>query len=229
MKLAIMQPYLFPYIGYFQLMNYVDTYVVYDDVQFTKGGWINRNYINLNNNRFLLTLPIEKPSLKKKINDINVVGYFKKYLKTIVQAYRPARYFNDVYPMLESIFVRQDRDLVGLILDSFYAICSYLDCHVDIIVSSDLNMATELKGAPRILAMCNALNAHDYVNAIGGQCLYSKDEFLKNNINLQFLMTHDIEYEQFSGSFIPNLSIIDVLMFNSKQDVKRFLTQFDLV
>lgn len=224
-----MQPYLFPYVGYFQLMNYVDTYVVYDDVQFIKGGWINRNYILLKQEQRMLTLPLERAGPNKKICEINVAKYHKKYLKTIAQAYRPARYFNDVYPIVEKIFTLQDMNLVSLIMNSFDALSEYLGIRAQLVLSSSLKIPDVLKGESRVLEICRKIGAQTYINAIGGQALYSREVFRDNGIALKFMSMRHIMYEQYWNKFVPNLSIIDALMFNSRQQLKTMLAKFELV
>ena len=230
MKLAIMQPYFFPYIGYFQLLNYVDTYVLYDDVNYINRGWVNRNYILVNNEKHLLTLSLNKASQNKLINEIEISGSHKsKMIKTIQRSYARAPFFSEAYPLIESAFQLQESNLAIFLYKSILMIADFLGCNTKIVLSSQMNKNNDLKGQTRILHICETLGATHYVNAIGGMELYSKKEFQERGIHLNFLKTDRVEYEQYGNHFEPNLSIIDVLMFSSKETVKNFLMKFQLV
>jgi hypothetical protein len=229
MKLGIMQPYFFPYIGYWQLLNHVDTYVVYDDVNFIKGGWINRNYILSNGNRSLLTLQLKQASQNKHINEIGIGNNQKKILKTISQSYSKAPYFDSTYPMIEKIFSSNEQNLALFLFNSIQKIVDFLEIKTEIILSSEIDKNNALKGQDKILEICSILGADTYVNALGGMSLYASDVFKTNNIELFFLKTLDIEYIQFAGAFEKNLSIVDVLMFNSSDQIRHHLSQFELL
>jgi hypothetical protein len=229
MKLGIMQPYFFPYIGYWQLLNYVDTYVVYDDVNYIKGGWINRNFILANGNKTLLTLQLKKASPNKLINEIEIGDNFNKKLKTISQAYSKAPFFDSIFPIIESLFMSSESNLAFFLFESIKKISEYLEIKTSILLSSSLQKDDSLSGQDKIVNICQKLEADTYVNAIGGQDLYSKNIFLENNIKLDFLKSNSIEYPQFNNEFIANLSMIDVLMFNSPSQIKEYLSRFELV
>lgn len=229
MKLGIMQPYFFPYIGYWQLLNYVDTYVVYDDVNYIKRGWINRNFILANGNKTLLTLQLKKASQNKLINEIEIGDNFNKKLKTISQAYSKAPFFDSIFPIIESLFMSSESNLAFFLFESIKKISEYLEIKTSILLSSSLQKDDSLSGQDKIVNICQKLEADTYVNAIGGQDLYSKNIFLENNIKLDFLKSNSIEYPQFNNEFIANLSMIDVLMFNSPGQIKEYLSRFELV
>lgn len=229
MKLGIMQPYFFPYIGYWQLLNYVDTYVVYDDVNYIKRGWINRNFILANGNKTLLTLQLKKASQNKLINEIEIGDNFNKKLKTISQAYSKAPFFDSIFPIIESLFMSSESNLAFFLFESIKKISEYLEIKTSILLSSSLQKDDSLSGQDKIVNICQKLEADTYVNAIGGQDLYSKNIFLENNIKLDFLKSNSIEYPQFYNEFIANLSMIDVLMFNSPGQIKEYLSRFELV
>ena len=228
MKLGIMQPYFFPYLGYWQLINAVDKYIVYDDVAYIKGGWINRNNILLNGNAHLITLPLEDASSFKNINEINIVSnekVKKKLLKTIQMAYTKAPYFGIIMPILEELLI-SNSDIAMLNYNSILKINEYLNIDTEIELSSKLAKDNSLKAQDKVIHICKLLGADTYINAIGGQQLYSKEEFLKNNIQLNFIKTKDLEYQQFKDDFVPNLSIIDVLMFNSVEQIRILLDSY---
>lgn len=225
MKLGIMQPYFFPYIGYWQLINCVDKYIIYDDVNFIKGGWINRNIILINNKPQYINLPLIGSSSNKLINEISVsdnINLLKKLLKSIEFSYKKAPYIKDVYLLLEDIILYEESNLAKWLENSIISICDYLDINTEIIVSSHIDKNNELKSTNKILDICNVLGANEYINAIGGAALYSKDNFISKNIELSFIKTNEIVYKQFNDNMmVSNLSIIDVMIFNSKEDIKK--------
>lgn len=232
MKLGIMQPYFIPYIGYWQLMNAVDKYVVYDDVNFIKGGWINRNRILLNGKPQYLNIPMLGASPYKLINEIKVnhdEKLISKNLKTIEGAYKKAPYYSAVFPLYEKIIKNENENIASFLVNSFEIISDYLDIQTEFIISSTLHKDNSLKGQEKVLAICNLLGASEYVNASGGQNLYSFSEFKKQGIQLKFLTSSCIEYKQFSDKFQDNLSIIDIMMFNSRNDIKEFLNQYTII
>ncbi len=232
MKLGIMQPYFFPYIGYWQLMNAVDKYVIYDDVNFIKGGWINRNRILLNGEGKYFNLPMQGASSNKKINKVGVNNdepLINKNLRIIEACYKKAPYYNEVYPILVRILKCGETNLATFIKYSFDEICQYLGINTELIMSSNLNKDNSLKAQEKVIHICEKLGANEYYNAIGGQELYSYDDFLEHNIQLNFLKTGNIVYHQYGDNFVPNLSIIDVMMFNSREEIRKMLNDYQLI
>ena len=232
MKIAIMQPYFLPYIGYFQLINAVDTFVIYDNIQFTKKGWINRNRILVNGKDEYITLPLKKASDYLDINQRKLVDSFsedkEKMLRKIMEVYKKAPYFVETYNLLNQIFDYKNSNLFEFIFHSVQVICTHCDIKTPFVVSSSINIDHTLKAEKKVLAICKELKASEYINPIGGTTLYDKNYFLEHRVNLYFLKTKPFEYAQFSNSFITYLSIIDVLMFNSKESIINFLSAFDL-
>lgn len=232
MKLGIMQPYFVPYIGYWQLMNLVDQYVIYDDVNYIKGGWINRNRILVNGNPKYFNIPMLGATPNLLINQIKVDhnrAIIKKNLRSIEGAYKKAPYYESVYPMIEDILWCEENNIAKYIEHSFRIICEYLGIQTKLLVSSDLDKDSKLKGQDKVLAICHLLNATEYYNAIGGQDLYSFETFRAHGFELYFVKTQDIEYEQFGGNFQANLSIIDVMMFNDREKIKDYLELYTLI
>lgn len=232
MKVGIMQPYFLPYIGYWQLMNAVDTYVIYDDVNFIKGGWINRNRILVNGEPKYFNIPMLGASPYKSINEIGVnndTKLIEKKLRVIEGAYRNAPFYQDVYPIIKRILSCEKDNLADYITESFYIICDYLEITTKLIKSSSLEKDCSLRAQDKVLAICESLGATEYYNAIGGQELYSFNDFKKRGIELKFLKTDSIEYNQFNKGFQSNLSIIDVMMFNSKTQIRQLLQKYTLV
>jgi hypothetical protein len=230
MKLGIMQPYFLPYIGYFQLINAVDEYVIYDDVQYIKGGWINRNRQLLNSNDFMFNLILLGSSPNKLINEIVVAENQFKLLKTIELAYKKAPFYFLVFPLLENIINYENRNLAKYIGNSLIQIAAYLNLNTEFIYSSEIKEKNSfLKGQEKVINICSVLNATEYINAIGGQELYDKTEFERHNIKLSFLKTYQIEYKQFKNEFVPNLSILDIIMFNSVEEINAMLNKYELL
>lgn len=229
-----MQPYFFPYLGYWQLLDAVDKYIVYDNIEFTKNSWIRRNRILLNYKDKMFTLPLKADSDYLDIRERFIVENFEKertkILSQIMQAYKKAPYFDIVYPIIESCFKYEDRNLFNYIYNTIRQVASYLDIKTNIIVSSTIDIDHTLKGQDKVLALCKKENADEYYNSIGGIVLYDKDVFYNNGIKLSFLkMNDDIVYKQFNNEFVANLSIIDVMMFNSKDSCKQMLKQYSLL
>lgn len=229
MTVAIMQPYLFPYIGYWQLINAVDTFVIFDDVNFIKKGYINRNSILLNNNPYQFTLELSKVSQNKLINEVFIGSNKQKILKTIQRAYAKAPYFEESFEVINKILSNEENNLSKYIEFSLKTISQYLDIPAKFILSSEIEKNNNLKGQVKIIDICKKIKASKYINAIGGQELYDKEIFKKENIELQFLKSNPIKYKQFNNTFIANLSIIDIIMFNQKQDIKSYLNNYSLI
>ncbi len=229
MKLGIMQPYFLPYIGYFQLIKAVEKYIIYDDVQYIKGGWINRNRMLLEGKDFMFNLLLSGASSNKLINEIEVAPSQLKLLKTIESAYKKAPCFNEVYLLIEKIINYSDKNLGKYIGNSITQIADYLGLKTEFIYSSDIEKKNELRAEEKVLHLCGLLKATEYFNAIGGQELYSKEEFKQKNIDLKFLKTKLVEYKQFNNEFVPFLSILDVLMFNSPIEINGMLDNYELI
>jgi hypothetical protein len=216
MKLAIMQPYFFPYIGYFQLIAAVDIFIVYDNIKYTKKGWINRNRILQNGKDAIFTLPLKhdsdflyicKRELAKDFNRDKLLCQFKG-------AYERAPYFSETFPLLERIVRYPEANLFLFLCNSIVGICEHLAIKTEIKVSSGIAIDHNLKNQDKVLALCKVAGATVYVNAIGGMELYSNDEFRNQGIDLKFIKSILFEYCQFDNAFVPWLSIIDVMMFN---------------
>ena len=229
MKLGIMQPYFMPYIGYFQLIKAVDEYVVYDDVNYIKGGWINRNNILVNGEKKLFTIILRGASPYKLINEIEIGDDFKKFLKTIQLSYSKAAYFDEVIILIEKIISFNNKNLSDFTANSILEIINFLDIKTKVHISSNLEKNISLKGKDKVINICEKLGATSYYNAIGGQALYEKNEFKAHGIDLFFLKSEIETYNQYNNCYIPNLSIIDVLMHNSKKETNRLLDCYSII
>jgi len=235
MKLGIMQPYFFPYIGYFQLINAVDEFVIYDDVNYIKQGWINRNRIIVNKREYFFSIDLIKASSFKKINEIEVLYEDKKIFKTLKsfkESYKKAPFFNDIYPIVEEsfLFIKSNRLLSNVIHHSLKNISDFLEIKTNFHISSEVFSESEKLGrTERLINICEKVEAKTYINPIGGEHLYDKKIFKQSGIDLLFLEPKMISYNHFNDEFIPGLSIIDVLMFNSRQNVILMLENYSLI
>lgn len=233
MKIAIMQPYFFPYIGYFQLINSVDEFVIYDNIKFTKKGWINRNRILVNQNEDYISLPLKKDSDYLNVNQRFLSDTWsvdrKKMLNKIVESYRKAPQFEPVYSLFEKCLMIDETNLFDFINHSLKETLKYLSISSKITVSSTIEIDHQLKSEEKVLAICKAQNASTYINPSGGIELYSKERFEQNGIKLQFQKSNPINYLQHKNEFLPWLSIIDVMMFNSIDEIKTMTNNYKLI
>lgn len=234
MTIAVMQPYIFPYIGYFQMIHAVDKFVFYDDVNFIKQGWINRNRILLNNKDFLFTIPLHKANSFTYIKDTTInqklyENWKSKFLLTVAQNYKKAPYFRDVFLVVETVLNSEAANISQLAIASVVAVSNYLGLQTEFITASEAYQNKDLERQERLIDICKKENATHYINALGGKDLYSKEDFKKKNIDLKFIQSQPIVYKQYSDDFVPWLSIIDVLMFNSIEETKAMLDKYELV
>tara|TARA_R110000851_G_scaffold86538_5_gene187926 strand:+ start:1315 stop:2025 length:711 start_codon:yes stop_codon:yes gene_type:complete len=226
-KVAIMQPYFFPYIGYFHLIKSVDEFVIYDNIQYTKKGWINRNRILSNGEDKILTIPIKKDSDYLNIQDRIIADSWSKdknkLLNTINNSYKKSPQFNNIFPIVHECLSSLEVNLFKFILNSLTILNSYLEIKTKIITSSDISIDHSLKSQDKVMAICKNLKATTYVNAIGGQELYNVEDFSNKDIKLKFVKSNPLVYKQYKNEFIPWLSILDVLFFNDKKDIIKYL------
>jgi len=239
MKVAKTQPYLFPYLGYFQLINAVDYFGVADDVQYIKQGWITSNGILQNNKNSTFSFSVKKDSYEKNINQRYFTDNFdyekKKFVKTLNQSYSKAPLFDQTIELITSILSYEERNIALFLKYQLKQICRFLEIET-VFIDSDQwqlnNDDSSLDSQERLLKKLSNLShlgTKTYINPIGGAKLYNKNNFLSKGINLKFLKMDDIIYKQFNSNFTPNLSIIDVLMFNERESVKKMLDRYQLL
>ena len=232
MKIGIMQPYFFPYIGYFQLINMVDKYVIYDTASFANNKWGIRNQILINGAPGFFRVKTLKASQNKQFNEIRVsndIEAKKKNIYALECSYRKAPHYSEVMPMLEKFIMGEYDNLAEYNVASNRLICNYLGINTEILLLSELDCDKELKRQYRIYDVCRTLGGNEYINAIGGTQLYDFEEFREQGIELAFLKSDDIMYPQFGGEFVPNLSIIDIMMFNSVPEIQDMLGRYTLI
>lgn len=231
MKLAVMQPYFFPYLGYFQLLRAVDLFVIYDDVNFIKGGWINRNFILMNGQAQRITVPLVGASSFKTIAATRLAAdrlWRDKLLKTLRQAYSKAPHFDQVYALAEGVILSPCRSLAELAVGSIRAVANYLRLTTEIRPSATYYANDSLKGQTRILDICQRERAEAYYNLPGGEALYDRSAFSAAGVTLRFIHPGEPHYRQFGYTFVPRLSILDVLMFNPPETAHRFLASCEI-
>lgn len=221
------QPYFMPYIGYWQLINAVDVFIILDDYNYIEGGWIGRNRILDRERAQYYRIEISHADSREKINELYLCSTInrKKKLRQLKIVYGKAPFFCEGYELMERIINCEEQNLALFLENSMRAVCEYLEINTNFIRSSDIEGNSKLKREYRIYDQCNFVGADTYINAIGGQALYQYNEFAERGIKLGFIKTNteDIRYQQFGCDFVPNLSIIDVIMFNSKAEIKKML------
>ena len=232
-NIAIMQPYFMPYIGYFQLIKSVDEFIIYDNIQYTKKGWINRNRILVNGKDQIITLPIKKDSDYLNVAERELSESWgkdkNKMINIIKSSYSKSPYFKESSELIFECLNNSEKNLFKFIYDSIIMINEYLGIKTSIIISSSIDANHTLKSQDKVLSLCKAQNADVYINSIGGVELYDKTIFKENGIDLNFIKSNPINYKQFNNEFIPWLSIIDVLMFNSKEQIQKYLSNYKLI
>lgn len=229
-----MQPYFLPYIGYFQLMDMVDEFVIYDNIEFSKASWIRRNRMLQNGKDAYFILPVKKDSDFLDVDQRYLVDDFKKegdkLLRKIEANYRKAPYFETFFPLVEKIICFEDHNLFNYILHSVEVVKEYLEIKTPIKVFSKIGKEiNQLKAQDKVIGVCKALHATHYINSVGGEELYSVEDFAKEQINLCFYKAKPVTYQQFDQAFIPFLSILDVCMFNSVDQIQTYLKEYKII
>lgn len=228
---AIMQPYLFPYIGYWQLLHASDCFVVYDDVNYINRGWINRNRILINNTPGLITLPLLQASQNRKICDIEIAPatqWQRRLLRTLEMAYRKAPCFDQVFPVVEQILTHDDSNLAGFLTHQLRTLAGFMGLKTRIVPSSQVYENSPLAAQARILDICRQEQATTYINAQGGRSLYEPAAFAEQGIDLRFIAMHSLPYPQRGEGFTPYLSIIDALMEVGPDGIAPHLAAYSL-
>ena len=232
MKVAIMQPYIFPYIGYFQLIEASDVFIVYDNIKYTKKGWINRNRFLSNGGDALFSIPLKKDSDYLNIMDREIAADFlpEKLVNQLKEAYRKAPHLDDTLVLLRLALAQDERNLFGFLRQALEKTCRHIGIKTPFVTSSTLDIDHTLQSQDKVIALCRAIGADTYINPIGGTTLYDHTDFARTGIDLCFLRPILQPYAQFAEEFVPWLSIIDVLMFNSPERVLEMVqTDYELL
>lgn len=254
MTIAIMQPYFMPYIGYFQAINAVDKYILCGNVNFEKKSWVNRNRLMQRNGAIEpMVVPLKKKSSNALIKEISIdysTDWQRRLLRSIQTNYGKAPYFEETFTLLTSILSKQYETLMELNTESIKAVARHLGITTEIVADNSQydDMEEKLRKSDdayvefpymhktrpdrrtaRVIEICKREGSNHYINAIGGLELYSKEELSQYGIQLEFIKTNSIVYDQFNNTFEPYLSIIDVLMHNGKERTKQLLEEYTLV
>ena len=234
MRLGIMQPYFFPYIGYFSLIKHVDKFIILDDVQFIRHGWIERNRILKPQEGWqYISVPLKKHSQKTLIRDIKINNTIEWKKKMVAQLshYKKAPYYKQVYQLLLEVFETDYESITNLDIACLRKIEKYLDIGTPIELFSDMNLTIEpvLEADEWALHICKAINeANEYWNPPGGQSFFDKEKYKRNGIRLCFQEVEIMPYFQNRKSFEGGLSILDVMMFNSPDKINQMLDGYKL-
>lgn len=222
-----MQPYFLPYLGYFQLMASVDKFIVYDDVNFIKRGWVNRNNLLVNGAAHLITIPLSNGKRDVLIRDVLVSPservWCDKMMRTIQLSYSKAPMFEDVYPMVDELMNSNETSISRLNVNALKWVCRYLSISVEIVESSERYKNRGLERSARLADICMQEHATHYINACGGRSLYDQTMFDPYGIKLSFLEPELLPYSQGNVDFVPGLSILDILMYNRVEVARGFV------
>ena len=232
MKLAIMQPYFFPYIGYWQLIHAVNRFVIYDDVNYIKGGWINRNRILINGEPAYITVPLNQPSPFKRICDTTLQpssSWRDRQVKKVELTYRKAPRFAAVFPVVERLIRHETDSLPDFLAHQLRTLSAFMGIATEFVPSSRCYENSDLPGQTRIIDICRREGATAYINLLGGRTLYDPKAFRDFGIDLRFITMRSFPYRQRSKGFAPSLSIIDALMEIGPIEIRQHLDAFDLV
>jgi hypothetical protein len=251
-SVAIMQPYTFPYLGYFQMIDAADHFVLYDDLQFSRSGWVHRNrLLRVNGRPFYFTLPARPTSHTAHIRDVELAPMpWRQYLLKSVEAnYHRCPYFTSIWPMFEQVVGLETSSLAEFAKHSVVEVARYLgietpidpdppfgDIEARLVAHSDdlerafpeIRLSAPSRKLVRVIALVNAVNADTLINLSGGAALYPRDEFKRNGLRVRFINMDDFEYEQRSTRFWPRLSILDVLMNCGLDTTRSMLDRYQL-
>lgn len=233
MRIALMQPYFMPYVGYFQLMAAVDLFILYDDVEYSKGGWINRNRILLSGEPRFLTVSLERSSHSSRINErrISTVYDCAKSMRLLDAAYARAPYWNSLRDDVQGLMCHRSRSLVQFNARGLDFIARLLGLSTPMCLSSDTLPNVYSSGSQRVLDLCHAVGATEYINAIGGLALYSIESFRQQGVDLKFLRSRLSPYNQGGyANFVPALSILDALAWIGPDGTSQLVaSDYDIV
>jgi hypothetical protein len=228
---AVMQPYLLPYVGYFQLVRLADEFVLHDDVQYIKGGWINRNRMLVNGASAWFTLSVRHadhalPICERQWHDAKRES--QALLRRFDAAYRRAPHCAEVMPIIRAALAFPSDNVADSLAHCLGVVCHHLGLTTHVRSSRTLGLGPALAGQDRVLEICARLGATAYVNLPGGVDLYDPAAFGVRGLKLNFIQPALAPYPQLGAAFVAGLSIVDVLMFNSRDRVREMLADYTL-
>lgn len=229
-KVVVMQPYLFPYLPYYQLARAADEFVFLDDAAFIKQGFIHRNSILLGGKAHRFTAPVHAVDSFRNIAQHRYVGDWAPLCALLKAAYQRAPRWHAVWPLVESVLRDADDNVAAKNMGSIRLVHEYLGLAAPLWTpSSALDPAGALRGQARVLSLCRATGATAYVNAPGGRALYTAEAFAAVGLSLRFVASRATSYAQAQGDFVPGLSMLDALMYCEPEEIVHRLGEFDLV
>lgn len=235
MKLAIMQPYFFPYLGYFSLIEYADRFILFDPVQFIRHGWIERNRILKPGEGWqYISVPLEKYSRNTLIKEIrikNTTDWQNRILRQIEHYKKRAPYYNDVKELMRYVFAEPNISVVRLNHQCLGAVADYIDIPYNADIFSEMNLEIGDVSHPGewALRISQAMGASEYINPLGGKEIFKSAQFNEAEIKLKFLASRLPAYSQRRPVFENGLSIIDVMMFNSPRDTRTLVKAYEFL
>ena len=225
-----MQPYLFPYIGYFQLIEKSNIFVYYDDVFYIKRGWINKNVLSNRGTKARFTLPVVQPSQNTLICDIKSHVsriWLSKFEKSLWHFYKDAKHYSKISDIILTVFgaflEKNDITIADISIASVKTVCEYIGIEKEFIISSELSVPDAQNKSDRLILICKKLNSN-HINMIGGSILYDRNYFRRSGIDLVFLKPKLTPYYQGDFEFLPGLSVIDLMMHLDRQQIQQMVT-----
>lgn len=242
MKIGIMQSYFFPYIGYFQLINACDKFVLYEHVSFRKKSWITRNRI-LDKGKgtpVYIQVPVQKQSSFKTIKEIGIVqnsDWKNKIVNLTNFNYKKAPFYNEVFEWLTKVIYLEEESLHDYNAKIIIALCKKIGIQTEIVFNNATehieyklmqkkNIDNENVKSERVIELMQHFNASQFLNPIGGEALYDKSFFKSRGVGLSFLQPETLSYKQFEHQFIPHLSILDVLFHNGFKKTQHLIHKY---
>ncbi len=235
MKLASMQPYFFPYLGYFSLIKHTDKFILNESVQFIRQGWIERNRVLSQNGGWLyIRVPLVKHPHETKIKDVqidNTQNWKQRILSQLQHYRRIAPHYASVVGLLNQLFEKDHKSIALLNRDGLVLVCEYLNIAKTFSIFSEMNLSIEPPNAPDEwgLNICKSLGVPEYWNPPGGQHIYDRAKYEAAGIGLTFQKVILDPYDQKRTPFEAGLSIIDVMMFNSPDEINAMLDRYEVI
>ena len=235
MTIGIMQPYFFPYIGYYALIKHSNHFVFFDTPQFIRHGWIDRNRILKPTDSWqYIKVPIVKHPRNTCINEISIqneILWKNRIIRQVEHYKKKAIYYKNTIDLIKEVFNFEGNSIVDLNIKTVTTVMQYLNISFSFSVFSKLNLDISETNSPDewALNISTKLNVTTYLNPVGGLSFFDKSKYQKAGINLKFLKTVLLPYDQKRTNFEPSLSIIDVLMFNSPESIRNMLEAVEFI
>ena len=234
MKISVMQPYFFPYLGYFSLIQDSDVFVVLDNVQYVRRGWMNRNrVIGKNQSPVYFHLSTIKAPQKTMTRQIKI-DHNREWKKTLLDKLdyyeKSAPYFEETKAMVERLISFETDSLCDMNIHILEELCKFLGITTKFVLASDLEIDESkiIETDDWGLEITKTFGASDYINLWGGRHIYSVNKYNNSNITLKFIENELVYYNQHNEMFIKSLSIIDVLMYNDRAETMDLINKYSV-